>query len=69
MFILKKLNDLRKFYIISATIEPYFKPFSLSHPKEIWVIAEERRSYLQGIGIDTTKMVKSLEIAKQIVND
>ena len=61
--------DMTKFGIMDDILKPYFKSFDSSHPKAIWVIQEDRRMNLAVVGIDTLKMVKSLDIAKKIIFD
>jgi len=61
--------DMSNFGRMGTMFHPYFKTFDSLHPKLIWVIPGERRYFFKISGVDTTKMVESLELALKKAND
>lgn len=59
--------DMRQFYMVDPSLDSMFKSFVVTHPKLIWVVKEDKRSYLQHRGIDTLAMVPSMEAAFQML--
>jgi len=61
--------DMSNLGSMGTMFYPYFKTFDSLHPKLIWVASGDSKNYFKLSGIDTAKMVESLELALKKVNE
>lgn len=61
----KAVLDMSNFWVMGKIFYDDFEEFDLSHPKLIWVIPSNKREYFKEIGIDSSKMVESLNLAME----